>query len=105
MTIARRLLPRETVAGLLPPRAGFPYFADADSFPFQAEATEYSAVNAWWLADASFLVYGEAQFITGAFEDSPLRSQGFRLDWLGTPENNRGIVLRNEGALVIVFRG
>jgi len=100
-----RHLPLETVDGLRPPRPGFPYFAHADRFPLAATVTEYSAVNAWWLADASFLAYGNAAFIEDAFGKSPLPGLSWQLDWLGTPDNNRGIVLTNEETLVVVFRG
>ena len=63
MNIQPRPLPSETITGLVPPLAGFPFFAHADRFPFQPDAAAYSAANAWWLADASFLVYGTADFI------------------------------------------
>ena len=56
----------ESVEGLRPPREGFPYFAHADRFPFLPEISDYSAANAWWLADACFLVYGDATFIENA---------------------------------------
>ena len=64
-----------------------------------------SPVNAWWLADASFLAYGSAEFAEEAFLRSPLPAQGFQLDWLGSRENNRGLVLSNDASLVVVFRG
>lgn len=105
MLIDPRPLPSETVDGLRPPLPGFPYFAHADRYHFQPRAEAYSSVNSWWLADASFLVYGTARFIEKAIRDSPLPSQGFRLDWLGTAEDNRGMILRNDVALVVVFRG
>ncbi len=104
MSFAPRPLPQETINGLRPPLAGFPYFHHADHFRFQPEAIDWP-VNAWWLADASFLVYGDATFVEEALEKSPLPSQGFRLNWLGGPHDNRGMVLSNEEALVIVFRG
>jgi triacylglycerol lipase len=100
-----RPLPAETIDGLRPPLEGFPYFAHADRFPLEPDASGHSAVNAWWLADACFLVYGGADFIESAFADSALPSQGFRLDWLGTRDDNRGMVLASETALVVVFRG
>jgi hypothetical protein len=101
-----RQLPHETVTGLRPPLVGFPYFAFADRFPFQPNATEYSAINAWWLADASFLVYGDAAFIDDAIARSPLPDLGFREpEWLGSRENNRGMILASDEALVVVFRG
>jgi hypothetical protein len=105
MPIEPRALPVETVEGLRPPADGFPYFAHADRFAFEPWAESYSAVNSWWLADASFLVYGTADFIEQAIDQSPLREQGFQVDWLGTPSDNRGMLLHNEEALVIVFRG
>jgi triacylglycerol lipase len=105
MPHAPRPLPLETVDGLRPPLVGFPYFSQADSFPFEPEARADSAVNAWWLAEASFLVYGHSSFVADALKRSPLVGQGFVLDWLGTPEDNRGMVLSSETALVVVFRG
>ena len=101
-----RPLPQETVTGLRPPRKGFPYFAYADRFVFQPGAIEYSAINAWWLADASFLVYGDSAFIEDAIARSPLPALGFREPaWLGTRDDNRGMILASDDALVIVFRG
>jgi triacylglycerol lipase len=105
MTLEPRSVPVETLDGLRPPRAEFPYFAHADEMPFEPNATGRHDVNAWWLADASFLVYGDADFIEQAIELSPLPAQGFRLDWLGTRDDNRGMVLSNDDALVVVFRG
>jgi hypothetical protein len=98
-------MPVETLNGLRPPLAGFPYFAHADELPFQARPKGLSDVNAWWLADASFLVYGTAAFVEEALWNSPLPAQGFRLEWLGTPEDNRGMVLASDAAIVVVFRG
>ncbi len=101
-----RPLPQETVTGLRPPLDGFPYFADADFFRFQPEATEYSSINAWWLADASYLAYGDAAFIEDAIASSPLPMLGFaKPDWLGTRDDNRGMVLANDETLIVVFRG
>ncbi len=104
-TIQPRPLPAETISNLVPPLSGFPFFAHADRFPLQSDVTEYSAANAWWLADASFLVYGTADFVEEAIFDSPLPSQGFQVDWLGTRDDNRGMILHNNEALVVVFRG
>ena len=97
-------MPEETIDGLRPPLPGFSFFSQADRLRFQPDAEAYSPINAWWLADASFLVYGTAEFIEKALRDSPLPDQGFRLDWLGTPSNNRGMILENDATLVVVFR-
>ena len=105
MNIHPRPIPQETVEGLRPPLPGYPYFAHSDYFPFRRDATAYSAVNAWWLADASFLVYGKSDFVSQTFHDSPLTKQGYQLEWLGTADENRGIVIANESVMSIVFRG
>ncbi|MHB8974555.1 MAG: lipase family protein [Pirellulaceae bacterium] len=105
LPIEPRPLPVETVQGLVPPLPGYPYFAHADDFPFQPNAAAHSAVNAWWLADASFLVYGTTDFIEEALARSPLPAQGFAVEWLGTRDENRGMILRNDTTLVVVFRG
>jgi hypothetical protein len=105
MPLEPREPPIETIHGLRPPLAGFPYFANADRFPFEPGASADSPVNAWWLADASFLVYGTADFVEDALVHSPLPDQGFRLGWLGRPEENRGLILSNEASLIVVFRG
>ena len=63
MALEPREPPVETIHGLRPPLAGFPYFANADRFPFEPTASAESPVNAWWLADASFLAYGSADFV------------------------------------------
>jgi triacylglycerol lipase len=103
--IEPRPLPPETIDGLRPPRAGFPYFAHADHFLFDAAARDYSAANAWWLADACLLAYGAAAFVEKAFAQSPLPGQSWRLDWLGTSAENRGLALSHAEAIVVVFRG
>ncbi len=108
-----RPLPKETIEGLTPPADDFPYFAFSDQIPFQstALATNLTAegafqdANAWWLADASLLVYGDASFITGKFEKSPLPGLGFSVDWILAGDEVRGMVLRRDDVLAIVFRG
>lgn len=97
--------PKRTLEWLLPPKEGFPYFNHAERFPFEPDAVDLSAANAWWLADASLLVYGDADFVSRALGDSPLPNQGFSLEWLGRPEENFGFVLRRGPLHIVVFRG
>jgi hypothetical protein len=105
MTVKRREPPVATIHGLRPPLAGFPYFEHAERFPFEPAADVLSLVNAWWLADASFLAYGDASFVEQAFARSPLPAQGYALEWLGSRAKNRGFALVDRSALVVVFRG
>ncbi len=105
MLVEPREPPVETIHGLRPPRVGFPYFAHAEHFLFEPGAIADSPVNAWWLADASFLAYGDAEFVEEAFLRSPLPKHGFRLQWLGSRESNRGLILIDDASLIVVFRG
>lgn len=105
MDHAPRPLPPETFDGLRPPRAGFPYFAGADRYPFEPDALGYRAANAWWLADACLLAYGDRPFIERAFAASPLPAQGFTLGWLVDADEHRGMVVASDRALVVVFPG
>jgi len=103
--ILPRPLPKETVSGLTPPLSDFEYFVGARRFPFQPRPDSFSAINAWWLAEASFLVYGEGDFIEGVLANTPLPDLGFTLQWIGERDSNRGIVLSNEQVMIVVFRG
>lgn len=40
-----------------------------------------------------------------ALSRSPLAALGPGVEWIGTAEDNRGLVLSNQTALVVVFRG
>lgn len=109
-----RPTPAETIEGLLPPPSDFPYFANADVVRFEPTAAErvatdgvFQDVNAWWLADASLLVYGDVAFIESRFRASPLPDLGFSIAWIrdGDGDDLRGMVLSAADALVIVLRG
>ena len=105
MNSLMRPMPSETVKGLTPPLAGFPYFAEADRFRFQPRASAFSPLNAWWLADASFLVYGDADFVEQTLQQTPLPGLGFELKWIGDRENNNGMILVADEVMAVIFRG
>ena len=110
-----RPMPNETIEGLLLPASDFPYFDRADVLRFQPTASARVAtdddddafrdVNAWWLADASLLVYGDPAFIESRFHESPLPVLGFSIDWIRDGDDLRGMVLSAADVLVVVFRG
>ena len=105
MRMQPRPMPVETFEGLVPPPSSFPYFALPEGMRFNAEAAGDHPVNASWLADASLLVYGDASFIREAFQQSSLPEQGFDLSFLGHDDDNRGMLLQSDSAMVFVFRG
>ena len=105
MTLQPRLVPEETIASLVPPRSPFPYFAHPDGSRFAPSGQGDHPANASWMADASLLVYGDASFIRDVFQASPLPAQGYELNLLGGDDENRGMVLYSDTAIVFVFRG
>ncbi|WP_165070666.1 lipase family protein [Paludisphaera rhizosphaerae] len=113
MTLPDRPPPRETLEGLTPPAADFPYFAFAEVVPFEADprrsvrtpAGAFDDPNAWLLADASLLAYGDANFIADRVRQSPLPGLGWQARTLGDPDEPRAVVLQGPDALVIAFRG
>jgi hypothetical protein len=76
------------------------YFDHAGRFPFDPRKTEYSHVNAWWLAECSFLAYTHPGYARMAFalEGFP----GFRFFQNNSVEC---MVAWNASSAVVVFRG
>lgn len=105
MSLPPRPLPVETIAGLRPGRADYPYFQHADAVPFEPESTVFSSANASWLADACLLTYGTPGVVADVWSRSPLPGLGYRLKWLGQPEGSRGFLLEREDTRIVAFRG
>ena len=114
MTLPDRPSPRETLEGLTPPAPDFPYFAFADAIPFdpsprrsvRSPSGAFDDPNAWFLADASLLAYGDAEFIADRLHESPLPGLGWRSRTLGAEgEAPRAAVLEGPDALIVAFRG
>ncbi|MDG3002475.1 lipase family protein [Paludisphaera mucosa] len=113
MQLPDRPPPRETLEGLTPPAADFPYFAFADAIRFEPSARAavrsdsgaFIDANAWWLADAALLAYGDSTFLADRIGASPLPALGWRADRVDAGADLRAIVLDGPDALVIAFRG
>lgn len=105
MSLPLRPLPSETIDGLRPGRADYPYFAQAEAVPFEPEAQALSWANASWMADASLLVYGAPEVVARAIARSPLPRLEYRLSWLGPPEQSRGFLLHRDDTTIVAFRG
>lgn len=99
----RRDLP--TLADLSPPVADYPYFRGS-AVGFEPEARDYSPANAWWLAEASFLAYGDADFLAARFaDDSLLRREGLHFDLIAGGGDTAGFLMHNERFAIATFRG
>src|SRR4051812_1024027 len=79
--------------------ASYVHFADGQSHPFDAKATQLSRRNAWWLAEAALLSYWApdealARYRRAGFEAAPVFD--------GTTQT---YVAWNEDAVLVTFRG
>jgi triacylglycerol lipase len=89
-----------------PPKAGhYRYFDGHQRFPFAYKTAQHSAINAWWLADYSLLVYENEQKIKAVFDDL-LGKQKYRFAWLESHKtSSQGFLVETADYAVMVFRG
>jgi pimeloyl-ACP methyl ester carboxylesterase len=83
-----------------PPFLKHAYFEGHDIYPFQAHATTFSLVNAWWLAEASTLAYADEAFATERF-----RMAGLEDVRLFDKGSTQCYVANNREFAVVAFRG
>ncbi|MGP0564499.1 MULTISPECIES: lipase family protein [unclassified Nitrospina] len=79
------------------------YFEDAEALPFQATATGFNWVNAWWLAEASLLVYvRDEQYVF-----TTLKEAGFKfIELIGFERpGTQCFIAGRSHFLLLVFRG
>jgi hypothetical protein len=93
-------VPEITFKNLTPPYLDYDYFQGHDTFPFQYNATAFSLVNAWWLAEASTLVYAEENFARSQFGKAGLPDVRF-FKKLST----QCYVAHNDNFAIVAFRG
>ncbi|MEI2685476.1 MAG: lipase family protein [Cypionkella sp.] len=91
---------------LPPPKVGhYRYFEGHQRFPFAYQTAQHSAINAWWLADYSLLVYENEQKIKTIFDDL-WGKQTYRFAWLESHEtSSQGFLVETADYAVMVFRG
>ena len=85
---------------IVPPDMNYLYFEGANQYPFQPNNTEFSEVNAWWLAECSLLAYCHPGFARMAFKLAGFEQFTF-FEGTGTECMAAG----NQEALIIAFRG
>jgi triacylglycerol lipase len=97
-------LPAPSLKLVLKPKSDTEYvhFRDAKDAPFDPAAARFSAVNAWWLADASLLSYWDPPDATPKFlQPAALHSAPFSAASTGT----EGYVAWKESFAIVAFRG
>lgn len=66
--LVEKAVPVITLQNLSPPFKDYDYFKGVENFSFQFEATTFSLINAWWLAEISTLVYADEPFVRKRLE-------------------------------------
>jgi hypothetical protein len=93
-------IPRITFKNLSPPYKDYPYFQHHEHFPFQFGASSFSTINAWWLAEASTLVYADEGFVRSQFSRAGLPEVKFF-----DKQSTQCYVANNDQFAIIAFRG
>jgi len=94
------VLPKITWDAIAPPYPDYPYFDGVDLYPFRHRVTGFDMVNAWWLIEASMLVYAEEDFVRPRFQKAGLTEVKFF-----TGDSTQCFVANNDDFAIIVFRG
>ncbi len=81
------------------PDEGYPYFEKWSEHPFRADAPDFSWVNAWRLAEASLLAYGDKDFATEKLKAIPLTREFI------SKESAQYHLLYNDEFVIVAFRG
>lgn len=93
-------IPRATLANVLPPHRDRSFFENSDRHPFRYHAGKFELVNAWWLAEASLLVYDEESYVKQEFGKAGLHT--FKLF---TGKSTQCFVTANDEFVIVAFRG
>jgi len=87
--------------GLFGANTKYEYFKDADRQPFQFAADNYQSVNAWWLAEASMLVYVQDE----DFVRQQLKNAGLLQTYFIDEKGTQCFVSHNDDFAIVCFRG
>ncbi len=96
----RKNVPHITWKNISPPFEDYSYFDNVKQFPFDYKSTLYNPANAWWLAEASTLVYSNEEFTSGRFGKAGLKQVVFF-----DAKSTQCYVASNDKFALVVFRG
>jgi triacylglycerol lipase len=98
--VCKKEIPEITFKNLSPPYKDYDYFQNHAFFPFQHRASSFSLVNAWWLAEASTLVYADEAYVRQQFSGAGLKRIKF-FSKLST----QCFIASNGRFAIVAFRG
>jgi pimeloyl-ACP methyl ester carboxylesterase len=98
--LRKKEIPEITFKNLSPPYRDYQYFQNRKAVPFEYKASSFSLLNAWWLAEASTLVYADEAFVKRRFSAAGLRQFKF-FNRHGT----QCFIASNGEFAIVAFRG
>jgi hypothetical protein len=98
--LCKKEIPEITFKNLSPPYKDFDYFQNRKLVPFEYEASSFSLPNAWWLAEASTLVYADEAYVKQRFSKAGLKRIKF-FNRSGT----QCFIASNSRFAIVAFRG
>jgi triacylglycerol lipase len=97
----KKPLPPPTLERVLKPaNDSYDHFEHGAELPFDAGATSFSRLNAWWLADAALLAYWPAAEVERRFQNA-----GFTKVQPFGRKNTQCFVASNDAVAIVTFRG
>jgi len=96
----KKEVPRITFKNLSPPFKDYDYFKGHQEYPFRVQATAFNLINAWWLAEASTLVYADEDFVRTRFGQAGLPEVRFFDN-----QSTQCYVANNDQLAIVAFRG
>lgn len=93
-------LPPRTPAGLTPPNEDRTYFEGCGDHPFRHSRGEFDLCNAWWMAEASLLAYGDEDFVERWFHEAGL-PEGSHFHG----ESTQCYAAHNDDFVIVAFSG
>jgi hypothetical protein len=98
--LQKKSIPAITFKNLSPPYKDYDYFQNSRWVPFEYRASSFSLVNAWWLAEASTLVYADEAYVRPRFIKAGLNRVVF-FNRSGT----QCFIASNSRFAIVAFRG
>jgi hypothetical protein len=96
-------LPPNDIRELTPPNLEYHYFEDWTEHRFQP-VDQLTAVNTWWLAEASLLAYADESFIARMFDAAGLTQAGFRTAFVNR-SSTQCFIAHGPAFVLVAFRG
>lgn len=98
--VCKKEIPEITFKNLSPPYKDYEYFQDHEFFPFQHRSSSFSLSNAWWLAEASTLVYADEAYVKKRFSRAGLKRFKFF-----NKRSTQCFIASNAQFAIVAFRG